>query len=57
MGSALHHAIENAHLEVVMLLIESGADVELANSRGVSARRLAEEGGLTEVVEMIQGRS
>ena len=56
-GSALHHAIENAHLEVVLLLIESGADVELANSRGVSARRLAEEGGLTEVVEMIQGRS
>lgn len=56
-GSALHRAVENGFGEVARVLLEEGADVELRNARGVSGRRMAEERGLGEVLEVIRGRS
>jgi len=56
-GSALHKAIENGHVDTALLLIESGADVSLKNARGQTARDLAEKCGQTEVLEAIEQSS
>ncbi|OJJ33509.1 hypothetical protein ASPWEDRAFT_174912 [Aspergillus wentii DTO 134E9] len=56
-GSALHHAIEDRHIEVARFLIQSGASLDLKNGRGKSAREQAEEEGLVELVEMMRNGS
>ena len=50
---ALHIASSNGHIEVVKLLLESGADVNLEDMYGSSALICAARGGHKDVVELL----
>lgn len=46
-NSVLHLAIEARNLDAISLLLQSGADPDLPNSEGVTARSLAQQKGLS----------
>ena len=48
------HAAENGHVEIVVLLLEQGAEVNRADKYGSTALRLAEHRGRTGVVEILR---
>ncbi|KAH8585593.1 ankyrin repeat-containing domain protein, partial [Bisporella sp. PMI_857] len=51
--TALHHASDNGHLEVVTLLLEKGADLEAADIYGKTALHHASRNGHLEVVTLL----
>ena len=48
-SSAIRWAVENGYPEIVSLLIEAGADVDVEDASGRTAVVLAEESGKTEI--------
>ncbi|KAL9585139.1 MAG: hypothetical protein Q9212_001705 [Teloschistes hypoglaucus] len=55
-NTPLHWAAMNGHLEVVELLVESGADLRVQNQAGHDAAFEAERGGKEEVVAWLLGQ-
>ncbi|KAL9587201.1 MAG: hypothetical protein Q9203_003588 [Teloschistes exilis] len=55
-NTPLHWAAMNGHLEVVKLLVESGADLRVQNQAGHDATFEAERGGKEEVVAWLLGQ-
>ena len=51
--TALHMAAECGHVECVALLLEAGADKDLANFEGKTALHLAAQRGFSEVVKLL----
>ena len=52
--TALMHAAERGHTEMVEALLKSGADPSLTTSDGLSAARLARDAGKEGVAELIE---
>ncbi|ORY58856.1 ankyrin repeat-containing domain protein [Pseudomassariella vexata] len=56
-GSALHKAIRNGHVETALFLVcEGGSDLELKDGHGMTAKALAEKGRYTELLERMRRR-
>lgn len=53
-NTALISAAKNGNAEIAKLLIEAGADVNLANNDGNTPLKYAEENGHTEIVELLK---
>lgn len=51
--SALMMAIENNHPKVVQVLLDAGVDLSLTNDLGQTAKDIAEENGLEDLVDLI----
>jgi hypothetical protein len=52
MGTALHHAVRRGH-EIVELLVERGANVDLEDVQGRTALMLAKENERSEIVDFL----
>ena len=52
----LHAALAAGHVETALLLIESGADLSVADARGRTAFHIAAEKGLVPVVKALLAR-
>ena len=48
--AALHAAVENGHIEVVDVLIDAGADVQLKDAKGRTAAEVARAKGMDETI-------
>lgn len=55
-GSALHKAIENNHVDTALFLIEEGADISLEDGKGRTSKELAETLANTELLEKIRNK-
>jgi ankyrin repeat protein len=53
MGTALHHAVRRGHREIVELLVERGANVDLEDVQGRTALMLAKENERSEIVDFL----
>ena len=51
--TALHYAADMGHLEIVTLLLEHDADINVKNNRGTNALHFAVEKGHLEVVQLL----
>lgn len=52
-GPALHKAVENARLDVIDVLLASGADVTLRNAKGRTAYKIAKYSGMDAEISCI----
>jgi ankyrin repeat protein len=53
MGTALHHAVRRGHREIVELLVERGANVDLEDVQGRTALMLAKENERSKIVDFL----
>lgn len=53
-ATALHHAINNGHVDTALVLIDAGADLELKDAQGRTPRELAKQKQQTGVLSYLQ---
>jgi ankyrin repeat protein len=53
MGTALHHAVRGGHREIVELLVERGANVDVEDVQGRTALMLAKENERSKIVDFL----
>ncbi|EDW00784.1 ankyrin repeat, SAM and basic leucine zipper domain-containing protein 1 [Drosophila grimshawi] len=51
--TAIFHAIENNHADIVKLLIESGVNAKLANGKGYTPKQVAEFHGFYDLLDLL----